>query len=225
MARHVRSDEDRVLDCDFTCQGIKLNNCGFIEFEIDRNAYDSGKPYLKWNRVVYFVSDKFHSYGTDNKFNNRPLQWSHPASAVKRANWSHFPALSNEGSKKNTMTNSYKIWIEQCEASLSIREDFGIQKALGYLIGEKLLNFVRTSDVDPKFAEELPRFIEEIKAMYQPWEIRDYLENIRRVGVFGHIGSDEEVERMRAGGMIEEDIVHSAEDVLLMDRIKALLCD
>ena len=123
------------------------------------------------------------------------------------------------------MTDFHKIWIEQCEASQSIREDFGIQKALGYLIGEKLLDFIRKSNKNPDFAGELPRFVEEIKSIYEPWELGDYLDNVRRVGVSGHIDSDEEIEIMRAAGMIEDDIVHAAEDVLIMERIKELLCD
>ena len=37
----------------------------------------------------------------------------------------------------------HKIWEEQCEATRTIRERFGIENALDYLIGEKLLNFAR----------------------------------------------------------------------------------
>ena len=32
-------------------------------------------------------------------------------------------------------------WVEQCEAAEGIEADYGTEKALGYLIGEKLLNF------------------------------------------------------------------------------------
>jgi hypothetical protein len=32
----------------------------------------------------------------------------------------------------------HKIWIDQCEATEGIREHFGLQNALDYLIGEKL---------------------------------------------------------------------------------------
>ncbi len=35
------------------------------------------------------------------------------------------------------------IWIEQCEAARGLRDDWGTQKALGYLVGEKLLNYIR----------------------------------------------------------------------------------
>ena len=39
------------------------------------------------------------------------------------------------------MTEPHKIWIEQCEAGEGIEQDFGTQKALEYLVGEKFLNY------------------------------------------------------------------------------------
>lgn len=123
------------------------------------------------------------------------------------------------------MTEFHKIWIEQCEGVHGIKENFGVQKALGYLIGEKLLNFIRTSDNDPLFAKELPKFVSEIKSIFQPLEIREYLENVRRVGVLGHVMSDDSFESFRAAGAVDEDVVRSAEEVLIMERIKELLLD
>ena len=46
----------------------------------------------------------------------------------------------------------HKIWIEQCEATETIRERFGLQNALDYLIGEKLFSFVAAAEQDPEFA-------------------------------------------------------------------------
>ena len=37
------------------------------------------------------------------------------------------------------------IWIEQCEAARDIRDARGARKALGYVVGEKLLNYIRNS--------------------------------------------------------------------------------
>ena len=48
----------------------------------------------------------------------------------------------------------HKIWEEQCAATRTIRERFGIENALDYLIGEKLLNFAKAADQDPDFAAE-----------------------------------------------------------------------
>ena len=41
------------------------------------------------------------------------------------------------------------IWIDQCQAARDIREEWGTRKALGYLVGKKLLNYLRASDSDP----------------------------------------------------------------------------
>jgi len=49
----------------------------------------------------------------------------------------------------------HKIWEEQCEATRTIRERFGVENPLDYLIGEKLLNFAKAADQDPDFATEL----------------------------------------------------------------------
>ena len=42
-----------------------------------------------------------------------------------------------------------KIWIEQCAATEAIRERFGLESALDYLIGEKIFSFVMASERDP----------------------------------------------------------------------------
>ena len=121
------------------------------------------------------------------------------------------------------MTDFHEIWIEQCEAARDIREAFGLQKALGYLIGEKFLNFLRAADEDAAFAGELPRFAEEIKQIFAPAEIQTYLDTVRRVGSLGHTASDEAYEEMIEAGAVPEDPVEWAEDILLIERTKKLL--
>ena len=121
------------------------------------------------------------------------------------------------------MPDFHKIWIEQCEAARGIKEAWGSHKALGYLIGEKLMDFMRASDQHPEFAAELPGFIEEIKTIFEPWEIRGYLEGVRRVGPLAHVSTDEEYETLRDAGAIEEDVVGAAQDVILLDQIGKLL--
>ena len=123
------------------------------------------------------------------------------------------------------MGEFHEIWIEQCEAARDIREAFGLQKALGYLIGEKLLNFLRAADEDPAFAGELPRIVAEIKRVFDHAEIETYLDNVQRVGALGHVASDEAYEEMREAGAIPEDPVEWAEEILLIERAKKLLLD
>ena len=38
------------------------------------------------------------------------------------------------------------IWIEQCQAARRIEDDFGTQKALEYLVGEKFINFLEAAE-------------------------------------------------------------------------------
>ena len=125
--------------------------------------------------------------------------------------------------KEIKMTDFHKIWIDQCDAARRIQEDFGTEKAIGYLIGEKLVEFVRASDTRPEFATELPQFVLTIKEIFRPAEIREYLESIHRVGPLAHIGTDEEVEMMRDADMLDDDPVLGAEEILIVERIKEKL--
>ena len=69
-----------------------------------------------------------------------------------------------------------KIWIEQCEAAEGIEADYGTEKALGYLIGEKLLNFLEVAERKPEWRAEVPLFIAKIKDIFEPWQIAKFLE-------------------------------------------------
>jgi hypothetical protein len=93
-----------------------------------------------------------------------------------------------------------------------------LQKALGYLIGEKLVNFLRAADEDPAFAGELPRFMAEITQVFDRAEIETYLDTVHRVGALGHVSSDEAYEEMREAGAIDEDPVEWAEEILFIER-------
>ena len=75
----------------------------------------------------------------------------------------------------------HKIWFEQCDAAEGIRETYGLEKAIGYLIGEKLLNFIEASDKHSEFKEELPEFVERIKEIFQPYEITPSVDGGREV--------------------------------------------
>ena len=65
------------------------------------------------------------------------------------------------------MSDFHLIWRDQCGAAEGIREQFGSHKALGYLIGEKLVNFAHAAMTDRDFAMELPKFATEVRAMFR----------------------------------------------------------
>ena len=72
----------------------------------------------------------------------------------------------------------HKIWQEQCEATRAIRERFGVENALNYLVGEKLVNFAKAADQDPDFAAELPRFQAAVWEIFNPYELRGYVASL-----------------------------------------------
>ena len=116
----------------------------------------------------------------------------------------------------------HKIWVSQCEAAENIREQYGTNKALADLIGEKLLSFVEESDTRPEFAAELPSFVAAVREIFEPHEIRVYLENVQRIGMAGHVCNDAQFEVLREYGFFSDDAVRGAEQVLLLARVKEL---
>lgn len=121
------------------------------------------------------------------------------------------------------MSDQRDIWREQCDAARGIKERFGSEKALGYLLGEKFLNFLRACDRRPERRAELPEFVQEVKTVFETWEIREYLSGVRRLGALAHTMGEDEFEELRAAGAVHEDVVSAAEDAILVERMKLLL--
>lgn len=115
------------------------------------------------------------------------------------------------------------IWIDQCEAARGIRDDWGTQKALGYLVGEKLLNYIRAADSDPSWEANLPQFAAQIRQIFTNEELRAYFATTTRVGAAAHASTDEQYRTMRDAGAFDDDPVTGAADAILFERARALL--
>jgi hypothetical protein len=81
------------------------------------------------------------------------------------------------------MDESSNVWIEQCEAARGIRDDWGTRKALGYLVGEKLLNYIRAADSDSSWELNVPKFTAEIRQIFTDEELQAYFATATRIGV------------------------------------------
>ena len=86
----------------------------------------------------------------------------------------------------------HTIWREQCEAAKSIRERYGAENALGYLVDEKLMNFAGAAEQRPEFAAELPAFIAEVRKLFTPQKLRDHFAELERTSLFETEPEDEE---------------------------------
>jgi hypothetical protein len=120
----------------------------------------------------------------------------------------------------------HKIWIEQCEATEDIRENFGLQNALDYLIGEKLFHFVQAAEQHQEFAAELPAFLAEIRRLFTDVQIRRYLDDLERTKYLAPSEPDPDPQDLDEEDDEElwlENPVMGAEELLRFFRIRQLL--
>ena len=134
------------------------------------------------------------------------------------------------------MAEQHKIWIEQYEAAENIEDDFGTQKALEYLVGDKFLNCLEAAETDKDFRSEIPAFVAKIKTLFERWQLDAYLETAKESepfdpSLFEPQSSDllgeeeiefdaEEVEDMR-----KDDIRQCTRDLLLVERAREWLLE
>jgi len=117
-----------------------------------------------------------------------------------------------------------KIWVEQCESARNIEDEFGTDKALSYLIGEKFLNFLDAAETNAEFRAELPAFVAEIKTIFERWQITEYLEKARQTEPFDpNLYKDDDPEVIEIERQL--DIRYSANDLLLVERAKEWLLE
>lgn len=111
-----------------------------------------------------------------------------------------------------------QIWAEECDVAMAIEAEFGTEKALSYLIGEKFLDFLDASKNDLDFQAEIPAFVAEIKTNFERWQLAEFLER-QLEPIDPTVCDDEETadfDNQWAGH-------HGAAELLLMKRAKEWL--
>ena len=122
------------------------------------------------------------------------------------------------------------VWIEQCEAAKQIESEFGTQKALEYLIGEKFLNFLQAAETDAEFRDAIPAFVGGIKSVFETWQLAEYLEVARQSEPFDpslYEPLDEEeaadIDPEAAEDERQDELQRSAADLLLVEQARSWL--
>jgi len=100
----------------------------------------------------------------------------------------------------------HESWKSQCEAARSIAIEFGGEKALGYLIGEKFLDFLESAEHDPDCRAEIPPFVAEIKSVFGRWQLEDFFTTPRPLGARGHFIEEQAHAAFRA--VLDPDYIH-----------------
>ena len=125
------------------------------------------------------------------------------------------------------MLNLHIIWVEQCEAARGIENEFGTVPAMKYLVGEKFLNYLDAAERDADFRAELPAFVAEIKKIFEPWQIAEYLEKAGWTEPFDPSLYDDEDDEDYDPEEIEmerkDNIRHVAREMLLIERAREWL--
>ena len=116
----------------------------------------------------------------------------------------------------------HQIWHEQCAAAREILEEFGSDKALTYLVGEKFVNFLDAAETDEAFREELPAFVAEIRDIFEDWQLAAYLEIARHTEPFDPSDYDDPAE---AEFERRCELSESANDLLLVERAREWLLE
>lgn len=121
----------------------------------------------------------------------------------------------------------HKVWIEQCEAARGIESEFGTQKALDYLVGEKFLNFLESAETDAAFRAEIPAFVAGIKGICEQWQLAQYLETALQTEPFDPslFEDDEETEPEEVEDMRRDDLRRCTRDLLLVERAREWLLE
>ena len=119
-----------------------------------------------------------------------------------------------------------KIWIEKCDAARMIEDEFGTDKALKYLIGEKFLDYLEAAERLSDFRAEIPAFVAEIKTIFEPWQLAEYLETARQSEPFDpslYDDEDEDIDPEFVEMERQDDLRRSAADMLLVERAREWL--
>jgi hypothetical protein len=113
-----------------------------------------------------------------------------------------------------------KIWIKQCEAARIIGDEFGTERALNFLIGEKFLSFLEAAERLPDYRAELPAFVAQIKTIFEPSQLAECLLRARQTEPFDltACGDDEAAEMKR-----QDDLRRTTANLLLAERAKEWL--
>ena len=108
-----------------------------------------------------------------------------------------------------------------------IEDEFGTQKALDYLVGEKFLNFLEAAETDKDFRAEIPAFVERIKTIFERWQLAQYPETARETEPFDPslFDCDDEFDAEEVEDMRKEDIRQCTRDLLLVERVREWLLE
>lgn len=130
-----------------------------------------------------------------------------------------------EAESKWTLPTPDEIIADWCQAARGVEEQFGTEKAMGYLIGEKFLNFLEGAETDRRWREAIPAFVGEIKSIFEAWQRVQFLITPRRLGPLGHASTEEGHRMLRESLDESEKALLDARNLMLLEWARELLLE
>jgi len=132
------------------------------------------------------------------------------------------------------ITNREELIDDWKAAASHIKAEFGIEKAIGYFVGEKFYNLTeevkrlqRDNKDDSKIVNNLERLLfrcsQEIMATFTEQELNDYFRSNPRFGALGHVLNKDGHRLFVEKGAVEHTIDTEIEDALIMGEMKKYL--
>jgi hypothetical protein len=118
-----------------------------------------------------------------------------------------------------------QVITDWCEAARGVEDDWGREKAMGYLIGEKFLNFLERAETDREWRQAIPTFVAGIKVLFELWQLAEFLDTPRRLGPLGHTVDEEGYRMLRAEWEEEDRLRDDARNLILLEWAKELLLE
>ncbi len=118
-----------------------------------------------------------------------------------------------------------EVITDWCNAARGVEDEYGREKAMGYLIGEKFLNFLELAETDRTWRQAIPTFVAEIKALFEPWQLAEFLDTPRRLGALGHASTEEGHRMLREALDESEKAREDARNLMLLEWAKELLLE
>jgi len=128
-----------------------------------------------------------------------------------------------ESERQGKLKTPGELICDWCEAASNIEDDFGTEKAMGYLIGEKFLNFLEVAETNGEWREAIPEFVGGIKSLFDTWQIATFVKTPRHLGALGHVASDESHRMFREAMEESERISEDARNLMLLAWAEELL--
>lgn len=116
-----------------------------------------------------------------------------------------------------------KTWQDQAEAAEGILDRFGLQDALGYIVGEKFLNALQAAGTHPEVEAELPRFAAAIRELFSHEELAAYLSKLEKKQSVQDKNEDWVFDSFADAELDSHDVIDGAEQLLALERAKELL--